>query len=463
MLLRPQALVIGAALGSALATAVAASMSSSDLAYRRPGFHIALETAASLIGLAAAYLLLGRFRASARFDHLLLVCALAVLAAANLAFGAAPAILSEDPEHIFATWAALLGRTLGSVVFAAAALAPLRVLRRPHHSLVRLLSAAAAVLAAAAVGVALAADRLPVGVSTEVTAGTSGVRLEGHSVVLALQLLSMLAFALAAFGFMRRATALGDDLMVWLAIGAVFAAFARLNYFVFPSLYSDWVYSGDLLRLLFYLAILVGLAREVRRYWAGVAETAVLAERRRLARDLHDGVAQELAFIARKAHRLESAGEEAAHQIAASAHRALADSRRAISALTRPLDEPLEVTLAQAVEDAASRTGSQVDLQLAEDVHVEPEEREGLLRIAAEAVANAAAHARAEHIRVELESAGRVRLRVVDDGTGFDPDASRNGGGFGLTSMRERAEALGADFRLRSSAGRGTEVEVELP
>jgi signal transduction histidine kinase len=91
--------------------------------------------------------------------------------------------------------------------------------------------------------------------------------------------------------------------------------------------------------------------------------------------------------------------------------------------------------------------------------------REALIRIVREAVSNAGRHGRAGRVDVELGANGGTacRLRIVDDGTGFDPGLVEPGRGFGLVSMRERAEALGGRFRLVSSPGAGTEIEVVLP
>ena len=88
--------------------------------------------------------------------------------------------------------------------------------------------------------------------------------------------------------------------------------------------------------------------------------------------------------------------------------------------------------------------------------------REALVRIACEAVSNAARHGQAQLVRVELQNGRHVRFRVVDDGVGFDPSIPRPGH-FGLVSMRERAQAVGGSFRVRSAPGAGTEVEVVLP
>jgi hypothetical protein len=71
----------------------------------------------------------------------------------------------------------------------------------------------------------------------------------------------------AAFGFTRRAERTGDDFMLWLGVGAILAAAARLNYALYPSLYSDYVYTGDAFTLLFYLVILGASVREIGRYW----------------------------------------------------------------------------------------------------------------------------------------------------------------------------------------------------
>jgi signal transduction histidine kinase len=84
-----------------------------------------------------------------------------------------------------------------------------------------------------------------------------------------------------------------------------------------------------------------------------------------------------------------------------------------------------------------------------------------LLRIVREAVTNAARHGEAGQITVRLSNGRGLHLEVKDDGKGFDPVDRR--GGFGLESMRERAIALGGEFRLDSSPGHGTEIQVVLP
>ena len=127
-----------------------------------------------------------------------------------------------------------------------------------------------------------------------------------------------------------------------------------------------------------------------------------------------------------------------------------------------PLDEPLHAAVAQAAEDVAGRVGVRLRLDLEEDVDVPPSTREGLVRIVREAVSNTARHGRAKCATVELSGGGGVRLRISDDGIGFDTD-DRTGHGFGLTSMSERARALGGELHISSTPGAGTEIEVVLP
>ena len=89
-----------------------------------------------------------------------------------------------------------------------------------------------------------------------------------------------------------------------------------------------------------------------------------------------------------------------------------------------------------------------------------------LLRIAQEAVTNTVKHAHASEVRIHLEmDNGKLRLRVADDGEGFEQNEafSEVGGHFGLLGMRERAERLGGELQLHSEPGQGTEVEVTVP
>ena len=463
MTLRPRVLTISiGALG--VATALVVSLVSAvRFTYDAPALHVFLETAGALIALLAAYLVFGRFRQEGRLDDLVLSCALAVLSASNLLFSSLPAALETEPEP-FPSWAPLLGRLLGALFLTYAAFCPGTKLRHPRRSALVLFAAAGLLLTAIGVVIALVAERLPAGLDPTLAPPEALGRphLHGHPAVLGVQFLLAFLYAAAAVGFTRRAERTGDELLGWFAVGTVLASAAALHYFLFPSLYSRWVYTGDFIRLLSSLVLLAGAAREIGRYWRGLATIAVLEERRRIAWDLHDGLAQELAFILRRAKRA-GEGDAIAVQVAGAAERALADARRAVAALTRPLDEPLDFALAQAVEEVADRFRQKLDLDLQPNVHVDPLIREDLVRIAREAVANAARHGRAPTVRVELSNRSRLRLTIADDGAGFQPHTANRHERFGLVSMQERAHALHADFHLTSTPGGGTQIQVTLP
>ena len=438
---------------AAALTATASLIPGFTLAYSSPQLHIALETATALISFLVAYLVYGRFRERKRLDDLMLACALLLIATTSLVFSALPHTVPAEGARNFSVWASVGGAVLGALTLALAAFAPATRVSSPRRAtVIAALWCAGALIATASV-VGLFAD----GVDPEIPlalAPDAAHRpiLLGHHFLLGTQIVGVLLFIVAALGFIQRGERDNDELMRWFAAGAALSAFARFNYFLFPSLYSDWVFTGDFLRVGFCLLLLAGAAREIGSYWRRLASMAVLEERRRIARELHDGVAQELAYIV-----AESSGA-----LAAAAERALDESRRAIAALTRPVDEPLEVALVQAAEEVAGRVGVQLRIEVCKGAEVSPDEREALIRIVREAITNAGRHGGAENVSVELSNGDGTLLRIADDGSGFDPRHTRVGG-FGLVSMRERTEALGGRFRLSSEAGGGTSIEVRLP
>ena len=187
-----------------------------------------------------------------------------------------------------------------------------------------------------------------------------------------------------------------------------------------------------------------------------------MEERRRIARELHDGLAHELAFIASKT-RGAASGVGAPHDarvLAGAADRALDEARRAITVLSVSQPQSLDDAISQTVEDLGSRLGVAWDLQLADNVEVPGEVRENLLRIVREAITNAASHGASEHVRVSLERDGQLRLVIEDDGCGFDTGREQAPGGFGLQSMQERAASVGAVLSVDSAPEHGTRVAV---
>lgn len=429
-------------------------------AYESPSLHVAFETAAASIALLAAYLVLGQFRHTRELDALLLACGLATVGCVNLFLGVLPAALDQELGTP-STWMTAAGRLLATCVLVAAAWArPVR-LRAQNVQRLALLTTANAVFVLWLV-LLFTGDRLPVALDPELVPELSyAATFAGHPLVHAIQLAGALLFTVAALGFLRKPGR--DELSRWVAPACVFGAFASVHYFLFPSLYSQWFYTGDVFRLCFYTLLVIGVAREIWRSQAQARLLAVVEERRRIARDLHDGLAQELNFIANTAEslRAEPPAGASVTALTAAAERALDESRRAIAALTTSPEEPLEIAVAQAAYEVANRVGTRLALDLDGSVRVAPSTREELVRIVREAVTNAARHGRAETVTVALRNGDGVTLQITDDGSGFEPSAP-SGNGFGLVSMSERARALGGELRIRSGTD-GTAVEVLLP
>jgi signal transduction histidine kinase len=186
----------------------------------------------------------------------------------------------------------------------------------------------------------------------------------------------------------------------------------------------------------------------------------VLDDRRRLARELHDGVVQELSYIRNEAHALPHE-DGLRERILTASERGLDEARAAVDALGRSPDEPLGYVLHRAARQVADRYGARVVVELDDAVDAAPAQRHALVRITREAVSNGIRHGRAECVRIRLASdSGANSLVVHDDGKGFDEETVASATGYGLTSMRERATALPGRFTITSSPGDGTTVEV---
>jgi signal transduction histidine kinase len=462
VVLRLRKLALGCALGTVGATLAVVLEARLDFAYHAPDLHVALETTAAITASAAAFLLLGRFRRTGFLDELILSASLSLLALSNFAFAALPAVLDLESNRA-SLWSQLYTATIAAVLISVAALLPRRRLSMGPGWPVAVYGSTLGLATAGSVLLAAHQHLLPPAVTALHRANAAQPQLVVHPAVLTLQLFLTLPYLLAALGFARRYRLTGDELSGWFAIACILSAAGRVNYLFHPSLYSDWVYTSDIFRLGFYLALLIGAAREIASYWTSVIAVASLEERRRLARDVHDGLAQEIAFIGRNLRLLREHGAEPelVERILRAVARAQEESRRVVGALAERHDEPLEQALAEAARDAARRYGAAVDIDIANGIVLSPQEREAVLRIASEAVTNAARHSGAETLRLYLErlDAG-MRLGIEDDGDGFDDEEPK--GGFGLVTMKDRAEALGGRLRIDTRRGAGTKVELEL-
>jgi signal transduction histidine kinase len=418
-----------------------------QFAWPAPSLHIALETGVALIGVLATAILVGCWRQGPRIDRLALAAGLAVIAIASAVL---TTLLAIAPGSGPRAAIALTGTLVGSALLAFGAFAPARRPRDPMLAVGVMAAVTVLSLAAVAMPIVLAVRELP---PTPADLDLARPQISGSTFTLALQIAIVCGFATAAIGLTRRGVRGADAVTLRLGLAAVLYSFARLHYLLVPQFGHEFVHTGDLLRLLFCAVLLWAAGGEVAR---SVGARAAERERRRIARDLHDGVAQELAFIRRRAAAL--AGDPDAAQIVVAAERALEDSRWAIEDLARAPDEPLDRVLARHAALIAARTGVAVTFSTAGSAAVGPEVSEALARILGEAVTNAR-HGNATVVHVEL-STDPLCLRVIDDGSGFDTTLAA--AGFGLGGMRERAALVGAELSVRSGPGAGTEVAVEL-
>ena len=447
---------------SGLVTIAFARLPQLHLGYAWPAVRLALETSGSLIALFAAFLVFGRLRRRTYLNELLLACALAVLALSNLLFVTVPTVAGEAPDDLTVR-AAPLARSLGAMLFVLAAFATRRELRRGGPVL-----ALAAVATLAALGTAIltahtfAAQWAPRDAATLSPIALSQPPLRAHPALFAFELLVSLLYGLAAIGFLSLAKRRRDAFYGWLAIAGILAVVSHVNYSLFPASYAQSVlYTGDVFRLAFYVALLVGCLQEIWSYWNALSAAAVLEDRRRMARDLHDGLAQELAYISRNLDADGGNSGDAGSRLRMAVERAQFELRSAISALAPPGGQAVGAALAQAASQTAERFRIDLDLDIVPDVRLSPTRAEALVRVACEAITNAAKHSGAARVTLRLEREGSmVRMQVADRGCGFDTSVPRSG--FGLVSMRERVRSVGGELRIRSGPGRGSEVDVAV-
>ncbi|HZX07544.1 sensor histidine kinase [Kribbella sp.] len=201
-------------------------------------------------------------------------------------------------------------------------------------------------------------------------------------------------------------------------------------------------------------------------------EAGVIDERQRMAREIHDTLAQGLTGIVAQLQAAETAADWRRYVTTAIglARESLTEARRSVHAL-RP--QPLQsATLGEAIEDVVRRWSALhgVDVQLTTTGTqrvMTPEAESTLLRATQEALANVAKYAQATRVGVTLSyMEKKVALDVRDDGAGFDPARRRpasEAGGFGLVAMRQRVEALNGTLEIESEPGFGTAISATVP
>ena len=270
----------------------------------------------------------------------------------------------------------------------------------------------------------------------------------------------------------------------YLAVAMLIGAFSEIHFYFYPGIYGGLVTTAEALRLGFFVVLLLGInaesrsdLRALRNAYAALdrlrlseAERATLEERTRLARELHDGLAQDLWFAKLKHERLVPHVPDEHRVLAAEVTQAIdsaiAEAKQAVVTMraAEERERPLEELISRAVDDFANRSGVRADLSLADlPTSLEPRTQVEALRILQEALTNVRKHADATVVRVSAEmTAGKLRITVIDNGRGFRPEET-SGYGLGVQGMRERARLLGGDLHVSSEPSGGTAVQLDVP
>ncbi len=423
-----------------LGASVAFFLSGSRLraSYDLPQLRLVLATLFVLAGGLVALLTATRFAVEFRRFDLLLCGGFLALSVSMVAFTIGPAVArtAQSPQE---AWAESTMMILGWGLLAAAP----HMRGRVAHRRADLWGLLAALAVAMAVVTFLATEGDP-------------TPEKATRVVL------LLVTAAAVAGFANRFRVLGEDLDRWLAFGATLMLFASLDDIFTPLTGNARATQGDFLRLLGYGVLLVGVWRAIRASEFG---RAVAEERARVAREIHDGLAQYLFAVSTHISLLES-GSDPAHTLPRLKEAAVAaqrEARFAVLALSSAAgNAPFDAALRRYIDLLTADGAFEVELEIDRGVRLAPDEQIEVFRIVQEGLANARRHADAGRAWVTVGRRGADRLVTVrDDGHGFDAD-HESYAGQGLKNIRERAAMIGGVLSLASTPGRGTALEVLL-
>jgi two-component system nitrate/nitrite sensor histidine kinase NarX len=228
------------------------------------------------------------------------------------------------------------------------------------------------------------------------------------------------------------------------------------------------------IRLITAVASQTALLIENHRLYILSEHQAALAERARLAREIHDGLAQTLGFLKLRTsqinHWLENRDTSKAREALAEIHNliqgAYTDAREAIDGLrVTPKDEDISAWLEQVIADFHTLSPSiNVETHTPNELPLPTEVQLQLIRIVQESLGNIRKHSQASHAQLDLVTDENwLLLRITDNGVGFDPEDVPPIARHGLRIMRERAEFLDADFQIISQPGKGTQVLLRMP
>jgi signal transduction histidine kinase len=442
--LRGEVLLIGL-LGASLALFVARR----DLEWSAslPELRLVLQTVAAFAAAIIAVLAGVRYAVEGRRLDLFLCSGFVVAAVSTAAFTIAPAVIG-DPMHRSESWAGLIGRVFSWVLIA---IAPFVRGRSGPRALANTIVGALIVLVIAWLALRSSATTLPALDPDSEPPNLLTGALAAHA------LLNLLALV----GFGKRFYERREDLDRWLALGSTLMLFASLEYIFSPVQTTNLVSHGDFLRLLAYGLLLVGAWRAISFAEFG---RAVAEERARVAREIHDGLAQYLFAVSTHATMLEHGAPfpETVAKLKEAADAAQQEARFAILALsTAAGNAPFDAALRRYVDFLTADGELEVDLELDPGVRLAPDEQIDVFRIVQEGLANVRKHANAHRAEVVIGMRADERVVLVrDDGEGFDGDTTE--AGQGLRNIRARTEHIEGGLTLTSRPGFGTALEVVL-
>jgi signal transduction histidine kinase len=426
-----------------------------------PTLRAVAETMTTLFALSGTALLRGQFGHSRRLRDLLLFAGLLTLGLLHVFCYAVPAVLALGAGSAFLA-ALVCGNAAVAGALAAAALVPSNRLvaagGRPRIAAAGL----SVTVVGAALLVGLAFHTLLVPTSTHPVEGVA--RSLEYPLGAVLVVLAAGLFGVSGVAFARQARTEALEIVVPLAGASAALAGASLYWLAMPALPPNWVAPDVGLRVIAWALVFIAVIGRELDLQSVMRLAAVTAERRRVAGNLHDGLAQDLAVI--NAHRsLFSDSLGAEHPVTLAASRALALSRTTIVELSDSLSGTLVEALGDVTRELSHRFGIDVAVDVVLDHEPAADLREHVVRIAREAIANAAWHGEAQHVTVSVRRrrAGLV-LRVRDDGRGMEePSRHRAEEGFGLRSIRERVTTRRGYLLVTALPAGGTELKVLLP
>jgi signal transduction histidine kinase len=419
--------------------------------YELPHLRLVVETVVALAAGLVSLLAGARFTSEGRRSDLLICLGFFVASASTIAFALLPSVTEQGLSRAEA-WAEVGARLFAWTLVAAAPFA--RGIVASHR---RALRNWLTFLVVALAALWMLLHSLGTAVPPLVPRGSDSPPFALTFAYSAESLLSLVAAVGFGLSFRKRR----DDLDRWLALGSTLMLFSSLHLVFTPLLGRVAVAPGDFLRLLGYGVYCVGVWRAIANAEFG---RAVADERARLAREIHDGLAQYLFAISTHAAMLDQGGpaDELVPRIRTAAAAAQQEARFAILALSSASGSaPFDAALTRYVEVLSADGALDVELEIDPRMRLDPDEQIEIFRIVQEGLANVRRHARARTATVRIAPRGGGRfVTIADDGEGFDGVEVESGQG--LRNIRARSDSIGGALRLRTAPGAGTALEVAL-